>query len=228
MSRQRRRNAAVRKQLLHDTRERCFLHRRFWVNPVSAQRPDSMWYRLELHHVVFHSCGGSDAATNLVPLCPSCHAGIHEVRRRQSSFVPDNELLAAWEEWKGFRGLLPGSIHVGEQAPAYTLRLVLNIYGIAVDVSVDRTTPYPVFRDVLLSNIVEPLRLNDQHFPFLRIDSSRWGLSSDAVAPIPWTLVPALQVVAKIQQLDLRAPMVVALDRSSTGLSSLELRHRIL
>jgi hypothetical protein len=44
-----------------------------------GRSPEQDGVRLEVHHVDWHSQGGSDEASNLVTLCSSCHAGIHAI-----------------------------------------------------------------------------------------------------------------------------------------------------
>ena len=44
-----------------------------------GRSPEQDGVRLEVHHVDWHSHGGSDESSNLVTLCSSCNAGIHAI-----------------------------------------------------------------------------------------------------------------------------------------------------
>lgn len=58
------------------SRREAILHRDNYTCQVCGKKHT----RLEVHHIVFRSQGGTDDENNLITLCEDCHAGIHDGR----------------------------------------------------------------------------------------------------------------------------------------------------
>lgn len=58
------------------SRREAILHRDNYTCQVCGKKH----IRLEVHHIVFRSQGGTDDENNLITLCEDCHAGIHDGR----------------------------------------------------------------------------------------------------------------------------------------------------
>ena len=121
---------SLKNQLLAEARRRCCVHRKIWVHRVREDNTLIKWEPLDIHHVVFQSCGGSDDKSNLVPLCPSCHRMLHDGRRNGDNFISDEDLIQAWEKWKGFTQLIHSEIKLGDGEAALQHSVVLDLYGI--------------------------------------------------------------------------------------------------
>jgi len=44
---------------------------------VLCSEPQTQWLKLEIHHIVPRSLGGSNDLDNLMPLCPNCHSKLY-------------------------------------------------------------------------------------------------------------------------------------------------------
>jgi 5-methylcytosine-specific restriction endonuclease McrA len=44
---------------------------------VLCSEPQTQWLKLEIHHLIPRSLGGSNDVDNLMPICPNCHSKIH-------------------------------------------------------------------------------------------------------------------------------------------------------
>jgi hypothetical protein len=220
----------LRTKLLTDARERCCLHRRVWLRVVPTNQLAVKWERLDIHHVQFRSCGGSDLESNLVPLCPGCHTTLHTARLNGDDFVSDQDLLDTWKHWKFFSTVVPKTLSIGSGTPAQFGSAKLDIYGLKVEIEVDATTLYTDFRRQVLSSILDPLRLSDSYFPFLSgISGSRWILSSDEATTLRWNEVSAATVLAQhSDEIRFGCPAVVLMTRDVHWLSSFEEHHRWL
>ncbi len=186
------------------------------------------WERLDIHHVQFRSCGGKDTDDNLVPLCPNCHTSLHTARRSGDDYVTDQALLDTWNNWKSLAAIVPPALTFGAGPPVFRCRLNLDIYGIDVDLNIDEHESYAAFRSELLGCVVEPLRINDPHFPFLRgIDATRWSISSDDATATPWNQVSAVSQLSNAHlPLRFTCPAVVLLNRDPHWLASHSEPHR--
>lgn len=163
--------AALRKSLVQLARQRCCLHRRFFIE----KRPDFVRSGevLDVHHVKFQACGGGNEESNLVPLCPTCHQGIHRGRVT----IATDELLGIWSRWKNLRQTVPSEIFIGDNPSGPSVTAVMDVYGLESAIRVDPTVPYGTFRSRLLAATVYSLRTSDPFFPFNR--SAPWSVSSD-------------------------------------------------
>lgn len=223
-------NRELRAKLLAKARERCCLHRRLWLRVVPENQLAVKWERLDVHHVKFQSCGGGDAEENLVPLCPNCHTTLHAARRCGDEFLTDGALLEMWKQWKGFADIVPASLLVGDGPPVQFVTVALTIYGLKVKVEFDAETTYANFRARVLGHIVDPLRLQDPHFPFLRKSEGwEWQLSCDDSVSPPWNHTTAAVALAERGgELTLGCPTLVLLTQNAHWLSSFRDHHRWL
>ena len=57
----------------HSSRRKAVLHR----DKYTCQCCGKKNCRLETHHIIYQSCGGSDDENNMITLCEDCHKGIH-------------------------------------------------------------------------------------------------------------------------------------------------------
>lgn len=56
------------------SRREAILHRDNYTCQICGKKH----VRLEVHHIIFRSQGGTDDETNLITLCEDCHSGIHD------------------------------------------------------------------------------------------------------------------------------------------------------
>lgn len=126
-----------------------------------------------MHHVEFQSCGGSNEESNLVPICPTCHQGIH----RGHIVIGNAEVLESWSQWKALSQAVPPSLVIGSAPIGCAVQAEMNLYGIDTTVSVARDVTYGNFRKQLLAATVNSLRSADRHFPFP--NQATWSISSD-------------------------------------------------
>lgn len=56
------------------SRREAILHRDNYTCQICGRKH----VRLEVHHIIFRSQGGTDDETNLITLCEDCHSGIHD------------------------------------------------------------------------------------------------------------------------------------------------------
>jgi len=205
---------ALRSKIFEQGRHRCCLHRLAWLD-IAVDDPGSpKWRPLEIHHVIFQSCGGTDEPDNLVPLCPSCHALIHGKRRIGGINVDDEKLRDLWGLWVRLASVVPSTHHVGIGPPAAAAKLVLNVYGLEVNVTVDDMVSFSEARSSLLDASIGVLAAADPYFPFPsgRLESASWETSFDGILK-PWNRHPAAVVFANAKvPLRATAPVVITLD----------------
>lgn len=147
-----------------------------------------------MHHVMFQACGGGNQEDNLVPLCPTCHQGIH----RKLIEISSTDLLDVWAAWKALRVAVPTSIAIGHGDPALIVKMEMGLYGLNADISVSAHVPYAEFRKHLLDSTVEVVKQRDRHCPFR--PESTWRLSSDEFATVgKWHAEPATMALAALE-----------------------------
>lgn len=184
---------SVRQRLVRLARHRCCLHRRFYIEqrPAFLQSDEV----LDVHHVKFQACGGSNDENNLVPLCPTCHQGIH----RRGLTINDDELLDMWSRWIKLRETVPPEIFIGDTSAMSPIQLEIDSYGLRSDVYVDPALPYGEFHDRLLAATIYILRTSDPFFPANR--SATWSISSDTHAtPGKWDAESAVVALSASEQ----------------------------
>jgi len=219
----------LQRRLLREARARCFIHRLTWVRVTDAGGYGLKWEALHIHHVKFRSCGGSDALTNLVPLCPTCHEMVHRYR---ADFLSDNELKKLWTLWKRIDEVVPRSLHIGDGARQASAVVTLDTYGISCTVTVDSTVMYSDVRREILARTVSALSAEDPHFPFLRRNATPpdWKLTSDDLAQAgEWNTTPAHIVFAAVSQpLRVEMPVVIAMNTRVPAVFSALAEHRMM
>lgn len=185
---------------------------------------------LHLHHVVFRSLGGSDEASNLVPICPTCHAMLHDGRRIGEEFVTDQELKTLWALWKRFREAVPALQRVGADEPTIRTRVFMDVYGLDTEFDVDGSIRYADARTLILQKTIGVLSIIDPHFPFAHgvIEPVQWDLSSDQFAQAgQWKTQVAAEVLgASEQPLRLQARPVFALTENASWVFGTRAQHR--
>jgi hypothetical protein len=222
---------SLKNELLAEARRRCCIHRKIWVHRVIEDNTLLKWEPLDIHHVVFQSCGGSDDKSNLVPLCPSCHRMLHDERRNGNEFISDRDLLHAWEKWKGFAQLIPSEIKLGDGETAIRHSVVLDLYGINFNVIVDKEITYANFRVNLLEKVVNVFSQADPDFPFVQRRGStyQWIVSHDDKAEGQWNEVTAKSVLATDNSpLVFSAPVFMALEEKLHPFWSMLPHHRLM
>lgn len=206
---------ATREAVLQAARYRCCLHRIAWFERVADDPHASKWQPLEVHHVIFQSCGGSDEPENLVPLCPSCHTIIHSTRRLGAINVDDEMLRSLWALWQTIGTTVGRTLHIGKGPRVRSATIQLNAYGLEIHTSVDDTTLFFEARRSLLESTIGVLESIDPHFPFPRgrVEPVSWETSLDDIGR-PWNEHTAAEVFASsTHAITLKAPVVITLDR---------------
>lgn len=197
----------VRQRLIKQARYRCCLHRRIYLQqqPYATKRTES----LDVHHVEFQSCGGSNEESNLVPICPTCHQGIH----RGHIVIGNAEVLESWWQWKALSQTVPPSLVIGSAPIGCAVQAEMNLYGIDTTVSVARDVTYGNFRKQLLAATVNSLRSADRHFPFP--NQATWSISSDKRATAgKWLEELAVTVLIGVREpLRFEVNMPIAMSR---------------
>lgn len=207
---------ATREEILRQARYRCCLHRIAWIDLVAHDAQASKWHPLEVHHVVFRSCGGSDDPANLVPLCPSCHTIIHTSRTLGGMNLDDDKLKALWALWQTFAVKVGSSLHIGDGPSAAKAVVRLGAYGLDVVASVDNAVSFVDARRSILDATVGVLGAIDPYFPFPRgpVEPAFWATSFDDIL-LPWNEHTAAEVFAQVNvPMTLMAPVIITLDRT--------------
>jgi hypothetical protein len=218
---------AKRRRLLEEARHRCFMHRREWLRLPGSREGALKSEPLDVHHVIFRACGGSDDIDNLVPLCPSCHATIH---RRRDTVTSGRELVEGWQLWKSLGEVVPTELLLGTGSPAATVTVKLDLYGLEPRIVVDDDVSYSEARRQILERTVGAIARLDPYFPFGRLARTphEWSMSSDLHAPDGgWHEIAAsIPFASSAMPLRLEAPVVFALSRDAPAVLSGRDEHR--
>ena len=229
----------LRAELISASRGRCCLHRLNWHHSYNGMK----WEALQLHHVIFRSCGGSDKKENLIPLCPTCHDLIHREARSGGNWMPDDELKRIWNNWLdlpnriGVRhGILPYWRYVGvwpnfssipPNSPTIDVKVTLKSYGFDIRFLAYKKENYKGFRTRIIQYIITTFRKFDEHFPFIAEGSlDSYSLSCDPMVFIPdeWNQFSVDKIVSHYKgEISLVVPALIVFN---TG-EQLKLKERL-
>jgi hypothetical protein len=157
--------AEVRRQLARQSRGRCCLCRALIV--PGQDRIREVAAVLENHHIVFFSSGGGQTAKNLLVVDPTCHALIHQDRKKYSNKM----LRAARTHWVEMARQVPKEIlYTGSSAALASstinlvrLPFVLESVGLSFTLTVPDSITVHSLLELIKRQILVPLGKYDDN-----------------------------------------------------------------
>ena len=159
------------------SRDRCCICRRVLL--PSSYDPYLEPKYLEKHHIMFHSCGGSNDPDNLIAVCANCHTLIHKDTCGKYS---ENELRKARDHWISLQSVVPNVVVVNrdescEPETLFSIPIRVESLGLRYEIHCDPSYRIADIADSVRYQIIEPLAVADDNDLWRRADKIQFTKS---------------------------------------------------